>query len=225
MRIRRLGQDPRCARELRHWEALGDRSTFAKVHKHAFGGPQSVEVHCIGRSKGGANTKINALVDARGRAVRLILGAGNRHDSVTAPELVAGQDSRTILADKAYGSAAFGELLESLGLQGCIPPKANNAVRRSITKVFTRSAIMWRISLSASRNLRAIATRFEKPGTRFLDLVKLAAICDWLKNRFSNTPWQLIRPFAEKLFRCHSIWRNAHSIWLNADGLASRENR
>lgn len=102
-------------------------STCAKVHKHAFGGPQDVEFQCIGRSKGGANTKIHALVDARGRAVRIILGAGNRHDSVTAPELVVGHDSRTILADKAYGSAAFRELLESLGLQACIPPKANES--------------------------------------------------------------------------------------------------
>lgn len=32
-----------------------------------------------------------------------------------------------------------------------------------------------------AKESRAIATRFEKLGNRFLDLVKLAAICDWLK--------------------------------------------
>ena len=156
-------------------------STCAKVHKHAFGGPQSVEIQCIGRSKGGANTKIHALVDARGRAVRLILGAGNRHDSVTAPALVAGQASRTILADKAYGSAAFREMLESVGLEGCIPPKANESSPVKYHKGFYKKRHHVENFFQRIKESRAIATRFEKLGTRFLDLVKRAAICDWLK--------------------------------------------
>lgn len=156
-------------------------STCAKVHKHAFGGLQGVETQCIGRSKGGSNTKIHALVDGRGRAVRILLGAGNRHDSVTAPELVVGQDSRTILADKAYGSAAFRGLLESLGLHACIPPKANESNPVSYHKGFYKKRHHVENFFQRIKESRAIATRFEKLGTRFLDLVKLAAICDWLK--------------------------------------------
>ncbi|MDF2375987.1 MAG: IS5 family transposase, partial [Verrucomicrobiales bacterium] len=99
-------------------------SSCAKVHKHAFGGMQGPEFQCIGKTKGSANTKIHALVDNQGRSVRILPGAGNRHDSIAAPELVEGQTSRTIPADKAYGSAIFRALLESLGLKACIPPKA-----------------------------------------------------------------------------------------------------
>jgi transposase len=156
-------------------------STCAKVHKHAFGGPQGVEMQGIGRSKGGSNTKIHALVDARGRALRIILGAGNRHDSVTAPELVVGHDSRTILADKAYGSAAFRQLLESLGLEACIPPKANESSPAKYHKGFYKKRHHVENFFQRIKESRAIATRFEKLGARFLDLVKLAAICDWLK--------------------------------------------
>jgi len=156
-------------------------STCAKVHKHAFGGPQGIDIQCIGRSKGGANTKIHALVDARGRAVSIILGAGNRHDSVTAPGLVAGQNSRTILADKAYGSAAFRELLETLGLQACIPPKANESNPPKYHKGFYKKRHHVENFFQRIKESRAIATRFEKLGSRFLDLVKLAAICDWIK--------------------------------------------
>lgn len=156
-------------------------STCAKVHKHAFGGPQSVDVQCIGRSKGGANTKVHALVDARGRAVRLLLAAGNRHDSVAAPDLVAGLDSRTILGDKAYGSAAFRELLDSLGLRACIPPKANESNPASYHKGFYKKRHHVENFFQRIKESRAIATRFEKLASRFLALVKLAAICDWLR--------------------------------------------
>lgn len=157
-------------------------STCAKVHKHAFGGPQSVDLQSIGRSKGGANTKIHALVDSRGRGVRILLGAGNRHDIKTAPELVAGQNSRTILADKAYGSADFRALLESLGLKACIPPKANEISPPKYHKGFYKKRHHVENFFQRIKESRAIATRFEKLGCRFLDLVKLATICDWLKN-------------------------------------------
>jgi transposase len=155
-------------------------STCAKIHKHGFGSPQGADVEGIGRSKGGANTKIHALVDARGRAVRVLLGPGNRHDSITAPDLVAGQDSRTILPDKAYGSAAFRNLLGSLGLQACIPPKANETNPANYNKHFYKKRHHVENFFQRIKESRAIATRFEKLGSRFLGLVKLAAICDWL---------------------------------------------
>lgn len=157
-------------------------STCAKVHKHAFGGAQGVEAQCIGTSKGGANTKIHALVDGKGRAIRLMLGPGNRHDSICAPELVAGQSSRTILADKAYGSVAFRTLLESLGLKACIPPKANQKNPATYNRGHYRKRHHVENFFQRIKESRAIATRFEKLASRFLSLVKLAAICDWLKH-------------------------------------------
>ena len=44
------------------------------------GGGGSLQNQAMGRSRGGANTKINALVDTRGRPLRLILSAGQRND-------------------------------------------------------------------------------------------------------------------------------------------------
>ena len=79
------------------------------------GGCGSPENQAVGRSRGGANTKIHALVDTRGRPLRLILSAGQRNDILAAPDLVAGQTRRTILADKAYDSDRFRGLLETVG--------------------------------------------------------------------------------------------------------------
>ena len=71
------------------------------------GASQYADNQCIGKSKGGPNTKAHALVDAKGRALRVHLTAGNRHDLVPAEELVDGYQGRVILADKAYDSDSF----------------------------------------------------------------------------------------------------------------------
>jgi transposase len=52
-------------------------STSCKVHKHGHGGPIHVHNQDIGRSRGGPNTKIHALVDSKRRIVDLFLSPGN----------------------------------------------------------------------------------------------------------------------------------------------------
>ena len=95
-----------------------------KVHKHGFGGVGGIENQLIGKTKGGWNTKVHALVDINGMPIRILLGAGNRHDILSAPELVKGETGRHILADKAYDSDEFRRLLREQGLADCIPPNS-----------------------------------------------------------------------------------------------------
>ena len=156
-------------------------STSSKVHKHACGGGDSPENQAIGKSRGGANTKIHALVDTYGRAIRLIRTPGNRHDIVIAPDLVTDCTQRTILADKAYDSDDFRSLLEDLGLTACIPPKANRTDPASYHKGHYKRRHMVENFFQRIKEKRAIATRFEKLASRFLALVTMAAICDWLR--------------------------------------------
>lgn len=154
-------------------------STCAKAHKHAFGGPQGAQIQQIGKSKGGANTKIHALVDTRGRAVRLILSPGNRNDGLMAPDLVTGITDRTILADKAYDSDRFRELLTQRGLNACIPPKSNRTNPANYHKGHYKHRHHVENFFQRIKEMRAIATRYEKLAPRFLSLVMLAAICNW----------------------------------------------
>ena len=156
-------------------------STSVKVHKHGFGGIQGAEHQDIGRSRGGANTKIHALVDGAGRMLRIIGTSGNRHDLIGAFDLVDGFSDRTILADKAYDSTEFREFLDDCGLKGCIPPKANRTDpapfhrghykhRHHVENIFQRI-----------KEKRAIATRYEKLTKQYFHLVTLASLCDWLR--------------------------------------------
>ena len=150
------------------------------MHKHARGGPGGPEKQEIGNSRGGANTKIHALVDGKGRALRLILTEGQRNDIVAAPDLVTGWTERRILADKAYDTDLFRELLEDLGLKSCIPPKANRNDPAAYHKGYYKHRHHVENFFGRIKEKRAIATRYEKLASRFMGFVSLASIYDWL---------------------------------------------
>ena len=119
-------------------------------------------------------------MDGKGRPLRLILTEGQRNDIVAAPDLVAGWTGRRILADKAYDTDPFRELLETLGLESCIPPKANRTELATYHKGYYKHRHHVENFFGRIKEKRAIATRYEKLVSRFLSLVTLGAILDWL---------------------------------------------
>ena len=60
----------------------------------------------VGRTRGGLNTKLHAIVDGLGNPVEFMLSAGNDHDSVHAVELLKKVkiSGSNVLADRAYGA-------------------------------------------------------------------------------------------------------------------------
>jgi transposase len=67
----------------------------------------------VGRSRGGRNTKIHALADAKGRLIAILLTGGEAHDCPIAERLFRRVKSpQRLLGDKAYDST---ELREELG--------------------------------------------------------------------------------------------------------------
>jgi IS5 family transposase len=63
------------------------------------------EAQALGRSRGGFSTKIHIAVDALGNPLRLLLTAGQRHDSPLATQLIEGYEPQALIADKGYDSA------------------------------------------------------------------------------------------------------------------------
>ncbi len=121
------------------------------------------------------------MVDTHGRPLRLILSAGNRHDVLSAPGLVEGCTQRTILADKAYDSKALRARLAELGLKDCIPPRANRKDQAGHHRGHYRRRHQVENFFQRIKEKRAIATRYEKLASRYLSLVTLAALCEWLR--------------------------------------------
>ena len=67
---------------------------------------EKTEHKAIGRTKGGLNTKIHAIVDGLGNPVVFFLSPGNDNDSTHAIELMDMTDivGSNLLGDKAYGT-------------------------------------------------------------------------------------------------------------------------
>lgn len=159
---------------------FGIDSTCAKVHKHGLCHRQCADNQYIARTRGGANTKVHAIVDARGRPIRIILSAGTTHDSLLAGELVERLTDRTILADKAYDTDAFRALLEESNLGACIPPKANRKNPAKYNKGYYKKRHHVENFFQKIKEFRAVATRYEKLDSRFRSFCVLASIIQWI---------------------------------------------
>ncbi|WP_165449886.1 transposase [Intestinimonas timonensis] len=81
----------------------------------------------VGRTKGGWNTKLHAVVDGLGNPVEFLLSAGNDHDSVHAVELLKKVriGGSAVLADRAYGARTIRKYISAHGASYVIPPQSN----------------------------------------------------------------------------------------------------
>src|SRR6202035_120270 len=80
----------------------------------------------VGRSRGGRNTKIHALADAKGRLIAILLTGGEAHDCPVAERLIRRvKSSKYALGDKAYDSKELREELDERGTRPVIPHRCN----------------------------------------------------------------------------------------------------
>ena len=80
----------------------------------------------MGRSRGGRNTKIHALADAKGRLIAILLTAGEAHDCPVAERLMRRvKPPKRMLGDKAYDSAELRQELDERGTKPVIPNRCN----------------------------------------------------------------------------------------------------
>ena len=80
----------------------------------------------VGRSRGGRNTKIHALADAKGRLIAILLTGGEAHDCPVAERLIRRvKPSKRMLGDKAYDSAELRDELDERGTKPVIPNRSN----------------------------------------------------------------------------------------------------
>jgi transposase len=143
----------------------------------------------VGRSRGGLTTKIHALVDQKGRPLRLLITPGQTHDAQGAAVLLSGLARKSIvIADKAYDADWIRAHIRAQGAKANIP---NTASR-------TRRRYRWQKRLYRERNVierffaklkqyRRIATRYDKLGAAFFAFIQLAAVRIWLRS-IESTP-------------------------------------
>jgi transposase len=157
-------------------ESIMIDATIVRAHPCAAGYEKGQgDRECLGRSKGGFTTKIHAVVDALGQALRFVLTGGQRHDITQAIPLISGLQSTYVIADKGYDSNAFIELIESQKAIPVIPPKRNRKFLRSYDEHQYRERHLIECFFGKIKHFRRVFSRFDKKASSFLGFLAFAS--------------------------------------------------
>ena len=114
--------------------------------------------------------------------MRIILTAGQAPDMTAVPELLAGLPVPiTVVADRGYDSNAVLDLIRRSGAEPSIPSTSQRSVRRSVDMAIYRQRNLVERFFCKLKQLRRIATRFDKLARNFLAAVLIASTRLWLR--------------------------------------------
>ncbi len=138
---------------------------------------------CIGRSRGGLTTKIHALVDARGRPIKLRLTAGEKSDIASAEGLIADlPEGAMLLADKGYDANALRDAVRERGAWANIPPKSNRNDPICFSRHLYKARNLVERFFNKIKHYRRIATRYDKLAENYMAALQLVAVRIWIKD-------------------------------------------
>ena len=150
----------------------GSRSCLCRRRK------RGTREQAFGRSRGGFTCKVHCLSDAQGLPLAFHLTPGEAADCAAFEDVIALADVRPgyLLADKGYDTDAIRTGLHDAGIRCCIPPKSNRKAKiRWNKRIYRRRNCIERMIGHLKVN-RAVATRYDKLASSFLDVLHIAAI-------------------------------------------------
>jgi transposase len=134
----------------------------------------------IGRSRGGRNTKIHAIADAKGRLLCLFLSGGEAHDCPLAKRLIRRTTpANKLLGDRAYDSAELRQWLDERGTKLVIPNKSNRKQPFSFDRKSYKQRHRIENDFCRLKDFRRIATRYDRLARNFLASICLVAVIVW----------------------------------------------
>lgn len=111
--------------------------------------------------------------------MRFILTGGNASDARFAIPLLTGLDAAHVLADKAYDAYAILDHVEASGAQPIIPQRTCMPRSRAFDPVKYRLRNRIERTIGHLKQLRRIATRYDRIPQNYLASLYLAAITFW----------------------------------------------
>ena len=152
-------------------------STHVKVHADGSNPAGGQASQAMGRTKGGLNTKIHAVVNARSQAVVIALSAGNQTDISLAEELTEClPEGSTLIGDKAYDSSTLRQTAVTKRIKTCIPGRSNRTTTVPFSARLYRRRHRVENFFERIKRYRRVATRFDKLAETFLGFVCLAIL-------------------------------------------------
>ena len=131
----------------------------------------------IGRTKGGLNSKLHAVINDEGKPIILALTAGQVSDHVGAKIVYpALPKATTLIADKGYDSDAWRAALKAMRITACIPPIASRKSPVHFDKTAYKQRHKVDNAFNRLKDWRRIATRYDRCADLFLSAITIAAI-------------------------------------------------
>lgn len=166
---------------------------------------QDHDREALGRSRGGLTTKVHLAADRRCRPVARVITAGQRNDAVVFNAVMDRIRIRRrgrgrprtrpgrVMADKAYSSRGIRASLRRRGIQATIPEPADQQANRARRgprggRPPTFDAVRYKDRnvvercVNKLKQLRAVATRYDKREYMYQGTVNVASIRIWLRD-------------------------------------------
>ena len=121
------------------------------------------------------------LADSFGRPLRFILTAGQVGDVLAAPALLEGFQAAAVLADKAYDSNAFRQIIADSGAEAVIPSNRTRKVIIPHDPATYRHRNRIERCFNKLKHFRRFATRYDRRAIHFLAFIHLAAAMLWMR--------------------------------------------
>ena len=136
---------------------------------------------------GSAPKSISAQMRVASRAAKANFTPGQTHDITQAEALIAGYESRSVIADKGYDSQAFLDVLSHHGQVAVIPPRSYRKTPRDYDRHRYKQRNLIERLIGKMKQYRRIFARFEKLSTSYRGFLAFAATLIALKQNVNRT--------------------------------------
>lgn len=155
-----------------HLKARRSASSL-RGHEGAWGGRGRL----IGRTKGGLNSKLHIVADARSCPIRMFLPAGQTSDYIRARAMLSSLPfAKVLLADRAYDADWLRWALADSGIQPRIPNRKGRKTAVAHNPVLCRQRHRIENAFGRFKDWRRIATYYDRCADLFLSACALAAV-------------------------------------------------
>lgn len=112
--------------------------------------------------------------------MRFILTAGQKHDAPQALALIDGLPARHVIADRAYDAHVILDHIEASGAKPIIPQKTGMPRPRAFDPALYKHRNRIERTIGKLKQLRRIATRYDRIPANYLASLYLASFSFWL---------------------------------------------
>ena len=113
--------------------------------------------------------------------MRILLSAGQRHESTQAKALLKDQSADAVLADTAYDAQAILDLIVGLEAEPVIPPRRNRKELRVYDKELYKERHVVECFIGKLKQYRRCFSRFDKLARNYLSFLHFASTLIWLR--------------------------------------------